>query len=61
MLKLRKILLCNYLYYLILLLAIFYCTVVINTNKIDLNKNTFKGTITKIIKKDNDIIYTNNN
>ena len=45
----------------ILLLAIFYCTVVINTNKIDLNKNTFKGTITKIIKKDNDIIYTNNN
>ena len=45
----------------ILLLDIFYCTVVINTNKIDLNKNTFKGTITKIIKKDNDIIYTNNN
>ena len=61
MLKLRKILLCDYLYYLILLLSIIYSVVEINTNKIDLSKNSFKGTIIKIIRKENDIIYTNNN
>ena len=61
MLKLRKILLCDYLYYLILLLSITYSVVEINTNKIDLSKNSFKGTIIKIIRKENDIIYTNNN
>lgn len=51
MLRLRKILLCNYLYYLILLLAITYTVITVNTfqkPKLDINSNVIIGKVETI-------------
>lgn len=64
MLKLRKILLCNYLYYTFFLLVILISLIRLSIPKISLykeNSTTFIGTITKIYLKENKlIIYLKN-
>ncbi len=64
MLRLRKILLCKYMYYIIFLLAILYTFIFINSERksiIDINTHEFYGVITKIIKKDNSLrLYLKN-